>query len=42
MQNRSTMKKHTPEEIVTKFRCVEKHTAEGSTVADAVRETLPG
>lgn len=32
------MKKHTPEEIVTKLRRVEKLTAEGSTVADAVRE----
>lgn len=32
------MKKHTPEEIVTKLRHVEKNTAEGSTVADAVRE----
>ena len=32
------MKKHTPEEIVTKLRRVEKLTAEGLTVADAVRE----
>ncbi len=32
------MKKHTPEGIVTKLRRVEKLTAEGSTVADAVRE----
>ena len=32
------MKRHTPEEIVTKLRRVEALTAEGSTVADAVRE----
>jgi putative transposase len=35
---RSTMKKHTPEEIITKLRRVEALTAEGSTVAEAVRE----
>ena len=32
------MKRHTPEEIVTKLRRVETLTAEGSTVAEAVRE----
>ncbi len=32
------MKRHTPEEIITKLRRVEALTAEGSTVADAVRE----
>ncbi len=32
------MKRHTPEEIVTKLRRVEALTADGSTVADAVRE----
>ena len=32
------MKRHTPEEIVTKLRRVEALTAEGSTVADAVRQ----
>tara|TARA_B100001179_G_C18460342_1_gene346889 strand:- start:62 stop:334 length:273 start_codon:yes stop_codon:yes gene_type:complete len=32
------MKRHTPEEIVTKLRRVEALTAEGSTVAEAVRE----
>jgi transposase-like protein len=32
------MKKHTPEEIITKLRRVEALTAEGSTVANAVRE----
>jgi transposase-like protein len=32
------MKRHTPEEIVTKLRCVEALTAEGSTVSRAVRE----
>ena len=32
------MKRHTPEEIVTKLRRIEALTAEGSTVAEAVRE----
>lgn len=32
------MKKHTPEEIVTKLRRVEALTADGATVAGAVRE----
>ena len=32
------MKKHSPEEIVAKLRRVEALTAEGATVADAVRE----
>ena len=32
------MKRHTPEEIVTKLRRVEALTAEGSTVSAAVRE----
>lgn len=33
------MKRHTPEEIVTKLRRIEALTAENSTVAAAVRET---
>lgn len=32
------MKKHTPEEIVTKLRRVEALTADGSTVTEAVRQ----
>lgn len=32
------MTKHSPEEIVAKLRQVEALTAEGATVADAVRE----
>lgn len=32
------MKRHTPEEVVTKLRRVEALTTDGATVADAVRE----
>ena len=32
------MKKHTPEEVITKLRRVEALTAEGATVAEAVRQ----
>lgn len=35
---RSTMKKHTPEEIVAKLRRIDALTAGGATVAEAVRE----
>jgi len=35
---RSTMKKHTPEEVVEKLRRVDALIAQGRTVAEAVRE----